>query len=832
MSRTRSYSSRARFPAWLLPPLLLLGACGPDQATALLGSEGDQAEFALVGPAGAQRAAYIARVQANAPFDAYALRLKGEAPQKPSPSALLNVSVGDLVTLTMAAGETLSLHWAGYGCEGSPRPVPHAPPVLRGNRAEYSRRGAFGEVTEWYVNGPLGLEQGFTLNTDPGCGKRSIELTVRMDGALSVDLARDTRTLLLRNAEERVVARYRDLYVVDAIGRELPASLGVEGNVVRIRVGAEGAIFPVRIDPLVAVEQGTLLPSGDQSSYPFLGASVAISGNTAVVAGAPAVVFERTDGEWVESAKLTTSDGSIGLGIVAMSGDTIVGHAAAVYVFEKSGGEWAEQAKLLPTDGTTSTGFGTALAIVGDTIVVGDSSDGELGELAGAAYVFARDGRGWTQQTKLLASDGHGWDGNVPAHEFGRSVAVDGDTAVVGAPGWTQENSSMWDGATYVFEREGITWTEEAKIVASGIDVGRQVAVSADTLLIDGGLSAHVFHRSNGVWSEEAQFVPSEGPGQTWVKSHVALQDDLAVISTDALHAGEGDARAPETGAVYLYQRVGGVWGEEQKIVPLAGLFPDSMGQGPPVGISEDTVLVGATRNDFMGTPAVAYAFILRLSNGTPCADGAECGSGFCVDGVCCDSPCDAGLCEACAVATGASNDGTCSGLTGAACDDGNACTQVDLCDVGACVGTAPLPCPSKEECHDVGTCDSSTGECDGDPSPDGTPCSEGVCRGGRCVATSTAPPYVVGGGCACRAGHGAGGVPGTVLLILLVGTLARRRRITASVGPIASTPECERAAARESLREGDCQSRCAANEEQPRALRALRLPGARRRRM
>lgn len=127
---------------------------------------------------------------------------------------------------------------------------------------------------------------------------------------------------------------------------------------------------------------------------------------------------------------------------------------------------------------------------------------------------------------------------------------------------------------------------------------------------------------------------------------------------------------------------------------------------------------------------------------GASCTSAAQCASNFCVDGVCCNSACNAGVCDACSVAAGATQDGTCGLLTGPTCDDGNACTQTDTCQVGVCSGANPVVCPMADACHDVGVCDAMTGMCSSPAKPDGAICDDGnactvndSCNAGSCMA-------------------------------------------------------------------------------------------------
>ena len=207
-----------------------------------------------------------------------------------------------------------------------------------------------------------------------------------------------------------------------------------------------------------------------------------------------AYVFTRDGaGVWTQQAKLLASDGAAGDAFdfsVAVAGDTAViaavgadaqgADSGAAYVFTRDGaGVWTQQAKLLASDGNISDRFGSSVAVAGDTAVIGASRDDDNGADKGAAYVFTRDGAGvWTQQAKLLASDGNMSD------RFGSSVAVAGDTAVIGAS--RDDDNGADKGAAYVFTRDGAgVWTQQAKLLASdgaaGDFFGSSVAVAGDT---------------------------------------------------------------------------------------------------------------------------------------------------------------------------------------------------------------------------------------------------------------------------------------------------------------------------------------------------------------
>ncbi len=125
-----------------------------------------------------------------------------------------------------------------------------------------------------------------------------------------------------------------------------------------------------------------------------------------------------------------------------------------------------------------------------------------------------------------------------------------------------------------------------------------------------------------------------------------------------------------------------------------------------------ETLGVGShwLRTTHNGWVSAAAPLRIGVPQGQACGSGAECATGFCADGVCCDQACDEGVCDACSRKAGASEDGTCTGFTARACDDGDACTQTDRCEAGTCVGAQPTACYAPGDRPT--TCVSSTGAC------------------------------------------------------------------------------------------------------------------------
>ncbi|EYF01444.1 Hypothetical protein CAP_8277 [Chondromyces apiculatus DSM 436] len=396
--------------------------------------------------------------------------------------------------------------------------------------------------------------------------------------------------------------------------------------------------------PLVGVQQGKLV-AGDGAPDDQLGVSVALSGDTAVVgayrdddsgsASGAAYVFVRSGGSWTQQAKLLAAGGAADdyFGIsVAISGDTVVvgsygdddhgPESGSAYVFVRSGGSWTQQAKLLAPDGAALDYFGTSVAVSGDTAVVGAYLDDDSESGSGSAYVFVRSGGSWTQQAKLLAADGEGLDC------FGSSVAVSGDTAVVGA--FREGENGPLSGAAYVFARTGNLWAQQQKLVAADGAAndyfGGSVAVSGDTAIVgaygddDSGAdsgSGYVFARAGGTWTQQQKLVAAGGAAQDSFGSSVAVSGDTAVVGA-YLHRSSG----VRTGAAYMFARSGGSFTQHDELVASDGAADDFFGSA--VAVSGDAALVGAYGDDDAGTfSGSAYAFAL-----TPGAGGGGGGAG------------------------------------------------------------------------------------------------------------------------------------------------------------------------------------------------------------
>jgi hypothetical protein len=289
-------------------------------------------------------------------------------------------------------------------------------------------------------------------------------------------------------------------------------------------------------------------------------------------------------------------------------------------------GRFAQRQKLLTNPTVGNIGFGFSIAVSGDTMVVGANGydttpTTEINR--GAAYVFVRNASGaWTQQAQLLASDGAAGD------EFGYSVAISGNTIVVGSLRSNAPASNS--GAAYVFTRAGTTWTQQQKLTASDgaadDEFGNAVAISSNTVAVgshsadqpSGGGHAgavYIFNRSGSVWTQAQKLIPT---GQVLFGDFLG---ESVAISGDTLVAGaSGDQEPNRTnrGTVYVYTRSGSTFTQQQKLV-----VPDTQPStqlGASIAVDGDTIVSGALGD----TPTVsqpnhgaAYVFARSGANWT-----------------------------------------------------------------------------------------------------------------------------------------------------------------------------------------------------------------------
>lgn len=495
-------------------------------------------------------------------------------------------------TFTGVDLKTASARWgialAGYGYGEKLHIVRKAAPKADGNRLEYSREG----LTEWYVNGPFGLEQGFTIPQRPGKSEgEPLTLAFAIGGDLVAVLDADAHGLTLE--EDHVpVLRYRDLTVTDAGGHELRAWMEVAGNRLLIRVNDAGARYPLVIDPFFQAAELTSCNGNPGDEY---GKSVTTNGDgTVVVAGAPYATGTCT---------------------------TLFCFSGAAYVFLKSARfGWGSftgnpaAAELISSDGLSNDSFGYSVTASSDgsTIVVGApyAAIGPNGR-QGAIYVFVEPSTGWstaprvalTQTAKLTASDGRAFD------ELGFSVRISGDGSTIAGGAFSETGPNVGQGATYVFVKPAGGWAssaETAKLTASerGADgFGASVAIdtTADTIVVGAPMSvgtlgaAYVFASGTAGWTsstETAKLTAADGQNDDRLGFAVAVSGDGSIVAAGA-DATVGSNQ--EQGAAYVFERPATGWSnstEAAKLTASDGALQD--GLGVALGLSSDGATLAA----------------------------------------------------------------------------------------------------------------------------------------------------------------------------------------------------------------------------------------------
>jgi hypothetical protein len=525
---------------------------------------------------------------------------------------------------------TLGLSLAAWGRSDHSIPVAAGETVASGRRFEV-RRGA---LTEWYVNDARGLEQGFTIDEAP-VGVGELELVLAC-GSLQPEVDATGRDATFHGVGGTVLFHYSGLVAWDAAGNDLPASMHASEGRLVLRVDDAGASYPVTVDPWIWSEQAKLTDGAAATNDTF-GSGIAVSGDTALVGVAgdddggankgSAFVYLRTGTTWTEQAMLTASDGvaadafghSVALEgdtavVGALLGDGLTGDAGTAYVFTRSGTVWTEEAKLTASEGGTGDEFGSSVAVSGDTAVVGAKGDNTPAVSGGSMYVFTRSGTVWNEEQRLVAAD------TAPADALGTSVSVDGDTAIAGAP--TDNVFGFDSGSVYVFDRVGTTWTQTTKLTPSDSNpedhFGTSAALSGDSIV-----AGSPFDDDDGAISGSAYVFTRSGT--VWSQEAKLTAGDAAAGDefgqsvqidgdTVAVGAPEEDEVANNAGAAYVFQRVGTCWGEMVKLTASDGTTVADFGR--TVDVAGDTTVVGAPDAD--STASFAGAAYVYLATAAP----------------------------------------------------------------------------------------------------------------------------------------------------------------------------------------------------------------------
>lgn len=330
-------------------------------------------------------------------------------------------------------------------------------------------------------------------------------------------------------------------------------------------------------------------------------------------------------GVWSEQQQLSARDGKAGDAFgaaVALDGNTaLIGayldnnvpdvfltnaNQGSAYLFTRDlgGASWTDGQRLVDPVGSASDFFGAAVAIGGDTVAVGAPGVDNLTlENAGQVYTTVRGPTPWPETHTIAAEYGH------YNEYFGYQVALDGDTALIAAP--------RWDSAL-VFIRYGDVWTEQQRLYG-GRSFGESLALDGDTAIIGAPLhsiwnqgTAFVFVRSAGIWSLQQRLITSDGEFGDAFGESLALEGDTALIGA----SGDDVGANVDQGSVYVFTREGGVWGEKQKLTAGDGTAADYFSNDSGITLNGDTAVICAN-NDYVGNGARGSAYVFVRTGGS-----------------------------------------------------------------------------------------------------------------------------------------------------------------------------------------------------------------------
>lgn len=373
-------------------------------------------------------------------------------------------------------------------------------------------------------------------------------------------------------------------------GGEFGRSVAIDGDLVAVGASGEDAVYVYKWDGDSYQWQQTLTapPPEPQSGAEF-GRAVALNGNLLVVGARFAPATKEVNDE-----------------------EVTVANAGAVYVFLRKAGSWEFEAKLTAGDFAQDGGnFGRALALSGNLLVVTarkeDESPTEPDD--GAAYVFERVGKSWTEPVRVtpdptdLATGGY----------FGQSVALRGNLMVVGAR--NDNGNEDRSGSAYVFNRIRNEWEQTAKLTASegesesGDQFGFNLAIEGDLVAVGarraggGAGAAYIFKFTGSAWDEIQRLAGQ--PGEEFGQGVAMAGNFLAVSAWRATI--DGNARQ---GAVYLFPRRGEQWdvGEVRKFEAPDGGRGDQLGHS--LAAHGDTIIAGANEVGFSNALGPGYVYI------------------------------------------------------------------------------------------------------------------------------------------------------------------------------------------------------------------------------
>ncbi len=499
---------------------------------------------------------------------------------------------------------------------------------VNGTRAEYRYQDG---VTEWFENRSDGIEHGLTLDERPDGfrGRDEIRLTVNLIG-VEACVEDGSGDLILQSPDGTASLRYSGLKAFDANGKTLVASMAPAREGIAFTVNDLGAAYPIVIDPLLTVFEQEIGPlhAGKGASWNEFGTSIAVDGDTAVVgvpsdrlqAGQPdgsAYVFTKSNGIWTQTAYLTSAEDTTGFGgfgsSVAIEGNTVVvgaPHSGAngewdvgsAHIFTRVNEIWTRSATLVAHDPREEARFGFAVALSGNRVLIGapggESRSVGTPAIRGGAYIFNRVPDGWEFAAKLLPADGKDDD------LFGESVALEGDHAFVGAPDH-DGTSTHHEGIVHVFTGFGGTWNPGTTLRVAGdfyyANFGVSLAADGDTLIVG---ARGDLNYENSVDEVGRAYVFIGNGASWWLQAKLASSDiadagfgTSVAIAGDTVAIGapsKSPAEPYPRGSAHIFTRSAGIWTERTRFD--SDFNQDGGHFGASVALGGGTLLIGAPR--------------------------------------------------------------------------------------------------------------------------------------------------------------------------------------------------------------------------------------------
>jgi uncharacterized repeat protein (TIGR01451 family) len=369
--------------------------------------------------------------------------------------------------------------------------------------------------------------------------------------------------------------------------------------------------------------------ASDSTAGDIYGSAVAIDGNLLIIGAfgdddngtnsGSAYIYEFNGTSWIETAKLLPSDGEpndefgkeVSINgnrvIIASPGDDDNANGAgSAYIYEFNGIVWSET-KLLASDGVTGDNFGKSVSITGDRAIIG--ADGADPSNEGAAYIFEFNGTNWVETAILTASDGASND------RFGLSVSIFGDKAIIGTI--DDDDNGLNSGSCYIFEFNGLNWLQTSKLLASdGVPshyFGYSVTIN-DTKAVVGAKwdndhagAAYVYEYNGTNWIQSAKLLANDASNTEYFGESVSIFGDTVIVGSYMAHLN-----GYQTGAAYVYKLNGGLWEQIAKLIASDGFIASWFGQS--VSICGDKAVIGSFSNTSGTGPGTAYIFNINPS--------------------------------------------------------------------------------------------------------------------------------------------------------------------------------------------------------------------------